>query len=63
MMLSSKRRILIADGSKLGQTHLGVVAAVREFDLLITGPDAQADALAAIGECGIEVLQAPVGPQ
>ena len=63
MMLSSKRRILIADGSKLGQTHLGVVAAVREFDLLVTSPDASADALAAIRDCGLEVLKAPAGPQ
>jgi DeoR family transcriptional regulator of aga operon len=63
MMLSSKRRILIADGSKLGQTHLGVVAAVREFDLLVTDPDAPADALAAIRDCGLEVLQAPTAPQ
>jgi DeoR family transcriptional regulator, aga operon transcriptional repressor len=63
MMLSSKRRILIADGSKLGQTHLGVVAAVGEFDLLVTSADVPAAALATIAECGLEVLRAPVGPQ
>ena len=37
MVQSSTRRVLIADGSKLGQVHLGVVGAVAEFHDLVTG--------------------------
>jgi DeoR family transcriptional regulator of aga operon len=60
MMLSAKRRILIADGSKLGQAHLGVIGTVAEFDLLVTSADARAEALYALG---IEALRAPTVPQ
>jgi DeoR family transcriptional regulator of aga operon len=37
MVQSSSRRVLIADGSKLGQAHLGVIGAVSEFHHLVTG--------------------------
>jgi DeoR family transcriptional regulator of aga operon len=63
MMLSAKRRILIADGSKLGQAHLGVVGTVSEFDLLVTDADAPADALTAVRALGLEVLRAPSASQ
>jgi DeoR family transcriptional regulator of aga operon len=60
MMLSAKRRILIADAGKLGQAHLGVVGSVAEFDLLVTSADAPAESLRALG---IETLRAPTQPQ
>jgi DeoR family transcriptional regulator of aga operon len=60
MMLSAKRRILIADAGKLGQAHLGVIGTVAEFDLLVTSTDAPAAALDALG---IEALRAPGVPQ
>lgn len=41
MLRHSRRHVLIADASKLGQTELGVVGAIDEFEMLVTagGPD------------------------
>ncbi|HSK91112.1 MAG TPA: DeoR/GlpR family DNA-binding transcription regulator [Euzebyales bacterium] len=39
------RRILVADGSKVGAVSLAPVCALDEIDLLITGPSASADDL------------------
>jgi DeoR family transcriptional regulator of aga operon len=61
MMLSSKRRVLVADGSKLGQTQLGVIGTVDEFDLLVTSETADDAQLAALRARGLDVLQAPSG--
>lgn len=59
MMLSSKRSVLIADAEKLGQSHLGVIGAVNEFDLLITSETAELAQLDRLRESGLEVLIAP----
>ncbi len=57
MMLSSRRRVLVADRSKAGQTHLGVIGAIGDFDALVTdGP--KDDALAAIEATGLELILA-----
>ncbi|MCU1477214.1 MAG: DeoR family transcriptional regulator [Subtercola sp.] len=58
MLSSATAAIIIADGSKLGQLHLGHVGAIDEFDALITGPaagarDAQTTALA---ESGLRII-------
>jgi DeoR family transcriptional regulator of aga operon len=63
MMLSAKRRILIADASKIGQAHLGVIGAVADFDTLVTGTDVSEDVADALSSAGIDVLRAPVSPQ
>jgi DeoR family transcriptional regulator of aga operon len=55
MMLSSKRRILIADAEKLGQSHLGVIAAASEFDVLITSEKAAADQVERLRATGLDV--------
>ncbi len=52
MVASAARRVLCADSSKLGQVHLGRVAAIDELDELITddrATDAHVDALRATG--------------
>jgi DeoR family transcriptional regulator of aga operon len=59
MMLSAKRRVLVTDGSKLGQVHLGQVGMVDEFDLLVTSPDAPDAALQALRAAGMQVVLAP----
>jgi DeoR family transcriptional regulator of aga operon len=58
MLSSATAAVVIADGSKLGQLHLGHVGAIDEFDALITGPaagarDAQTTALA---ESGLRII-------
>jgi DeoR family transcriptional regulator of aga operon len=55
MMLSSRRRVLVADRGKVGQTHLGVVGSIAEFDALVTnGP--MDDGLAALAASGLELI-------
>ena len=52
MVASAARRVLAADSSKLGQVHLGRVAALDELDELITddrASDAQLDPLRVAG--------------
>jgi DeoR family transcriptional regulator of aga operon len=61
MMLSSKRRVLVADAGKLGQVHLGVIGAVDEFDLLVTSEAAEVAQLSALRQRGLHVLQASDG--
>ncbi len=60
MMGAASRRIVVADGSKVGQVELARLCAVTEIDLLMTGPSADAPALAALAERGmrIEVVDA-----
>jgi DeoR family transcriptional regulator of aga operon len=57
MMLSSKRRVLLADRSKIGQTHLGVIGSVSEFDLLLMDAGLPAETVAALVVRGLEVSQ------
>jgi DeoR family transcriptional regulator of aga operon len=63
MMLSSKRRILLADSSKLGQSHLGVVGAVSDFDVLVTSADVPDAVASELRATGITVLPAAFDPQ
>jgi len=46
MLAASDTRMLVADGSKAGQRHLGLIAGLGEFGTLVTG-GAGADALRA----------------
>lgn len=62
MLRSSDRHVLVADGSKLGQAHLGVVGAVEEFHQLVTGGAVPADMVAQLRQRGVEVLQAEKHP-
>jgi len=52
MVASAARRILVADSTKLGHVHLGLVASLDELDELITddaAPTERVDALRALG--------------
>jgi DeoR family transcriptional regulator, aga operon transcriptional repressor len=55
MLQAAKRRILVADGSKIGETALAFLCAVDEVDLLITDSSADPVALAALRERGMEI--------
>lgn len=56
MLQAAKRRILIADGSKVGEVGLAYLCAVEEVDLLITDSSANPAILAALRERGLEIL-------
>lgn len=55
MMKTSRRCVLVADGSKLGQVSLVHLYGVEEVDLLITDNTADAAIIAALRERGVEV--------
>jgi DeoR family transcriptional regulator of aga operon len=61
MLASSTRRVLVADAEKLGQTHLGVIGAVTDFDVLITSETADAATVVSLRATGLDVLLAPSG--
>jgi DeoR family transcriptional regulator of aga operon len=67
MVRSSARRVLLADASKLGRRHLGSIAPLDVFDVLITGgpgaaEPAGAGMLTAIRGRGVEIDVADAGP-
>ena len=67
MVQSSARRVLIADASKLGQTHFGVIGPVDEFQVLVTGGivgvESSARLLSTLAERGIDVIVADSGQE
>jgi len=67
MVQSSARRVLIADASKLDQTHFGVIGPVDEFQVLVTGGivgvESSARLLSTLAERGIDVIVADSGQE
>lgn len=55
MLRAARRRIVVADGSKIGEIELVRVCAVDEVDLLVTDDSADADSLAALAERDLDV--------
>jgi len=55
MMGAARRRIVVADGSKVGRVELARLCAVSDIDLLMTGPSADPAALAALVERDMRV--------
>ncbi|GES08990.1 DeoR family transcriptional regulator [Acrocarpospora macrocephala] len=55
MLRAAAQRVVVADGSKVGQIQLAAVAPISEVDLLITGPSADPHVLAALRERGLRV--------
>jgi DeoR family transcriptional regulator of aga operon len=55
MATRAKRVIVVADGSKIGRTALAAITDTTSVDHLITTADADANELAAIAECGVNV--------
>jgi DeoR family transcriptional regulator of aga operon len=56
MVASSARAVVVADGSKIGQVHLGKIAAVSEIDSLITGETAPPEAVEQLRAAGLGVV-------
>jgi DeoR family transcriptional regulator of aga operon len=54
-MRASRRRVVVADGSKVGEVSLVHLYPVGDIDLLITDRSADPDALAALRERGLDV--------
>ncbi|TFD30732.1 DeoR/GlpR family DNA-binding transcription regulator [Cryobacterium cryoconiti] len=57
MLAAATRAVVVADGSKLGQVHLGQVGPLAAFDTLVTDAAADEAALAPLREAGLTVLQ------
>lgn len=54
---TARRTVVVADGSKLGRAHLGVVRPLGDIDVVVTA-GAPTDAVAAIRAAGVEVVVA-----
>lgn len=62
MLAAADSGMLLADGSKAGQRHLGLIAGLGEFGTLVTG-GAGADALRAVAAaCGTRLVLADGAP-
>lgn len=58
MVGAATRAIVVADGSKVGRTHLGRIASLDEVDGLITGASAPDDVVDALRAAGLAVVVA-----
>lgn len=59
MLQAAHKRVVVADGSKLGEIALARLCDVTDIDLLITGRSADPKVLAALRKRGLEVQVAP----
>jgi DeoR family transcriptional regulator of aga operon len=55
MLLAARRRVIVADGSKVGEVELAKVCDIEEVNLIITDPSADAEVLEAIAAAGCQV--------
>ncbi|MGH1549302.1 DeoR/GlpR family DNA-binding transcription regulator [Leifsonia poae] len=58
MVGSAERAVVVADGSKLGRTHLGRIAGLADVSQLITGSSADDAEVRALREAGLPVVVA-----
>ncbi|MGP9538796.1 DeoR/GlpR family DNA-binding transcription regulator [Brachybacterium sp. AOP43-C2-M15] len=58
MARSAHRRVVLADSSKLGRTHLVTFADLADVDVLVTDAEPPEPLRAALGEAGVEVVTA-----
>lgn len=58
MLQAARRRIVVADGSKVGEIELAYLCGVGEIDLLITDASADPTVVSALREKDLEVLLA-----
>jgi DeoR family transcriptional regulator, aga operon transcriptional repressor len=56
MLRAARRRIVVADGSKVGEVELAFLCSVDEIDLLITDSSANPTVLSALREYDLEVM-------
>jgi DeoR family transcriptional regulator, aga operon transcriptional repressor len=54
---TARRTVVVADGSKFGRAHIGVVRALEDIDVVVTA-ETTADAVAPIRAAGVEVVVA-----
>ena len=55
MLLAARRRVIVADGSKVGEVELAKVCDLEEVTLLITDHSADPDVLTEIAAAGCQV--------
>lgn len=61
MVAASERAIVVADGSKIGRTHLGRIAELGDVAALVTGESVDATVLDRLSDAGLAVtVAAPV---
>ena len=58
MLRTARRRIVVADGTKIGKVEVAQVCGIEDIDLLITDRSVDPTLLAALRERGLEVLLA-----
>jgi len=58
MLRSAERAVVVADGGKLGRTHLGRIAAIGEVAELVTGESARSGDVDALRQAGLPVVVA-----
>lgn len=56
MVAASRRRVLVADGSKTGITHLGRIASLEDFEVLVTAGTLDAAVRSAAEAAGTRIL-------
>jgi DeoR family transcriptional regulator of aga operon len=57
MIAAARRAVVVADGSKLGQAHLGRIARLADVHTLITGPSAPVHEVQRLRRAGLDVVQ------
>ncbi len=55
IIAAARRVVVVADGSKLGQTYLGRIGRLSDVQLLLTGPSAPAHEVSRLRRAGLEV--------
>jgi DeoR family transcriptional regulator of aga operon len=58
MVEASARTVVVADGAKLGRTHLGSVAPLDRVDTLLTDDGADPHELRRLRDAGLRVVEA-----
>ena len=57
IIAASRRAVVVADGSKLGQTHLGRIARLSDVHTLVTGPSAPDHEVRRLERTGLDVVR------
>jgi DeoR family transcriptional regulator of aga operon len=57
VLARSRRRVLIADATKLGRADLAVIAPIAEFETLVTAGDAEPGILDALAVSGLAIIR------
>lgn len=58
MVASARRRVVLADSSKIGTRHLVTFATLADIDVLVTDAELPSTLLSRLVDTGIEVITA-----